>query len=186
MYVTMKYVWEVVEMKKVFALVLAFALVMSMGVLAFAEKDVTSPQGGGSASTVDLGWGPFTVPAPAKKGMELYNSEDKLIAVVEEEEIIQLPVGQAAELGAEDEEAFLAAYEDAKAVEGKVVKYFYWIDIPEKYKTEDFAWAKYEFKCAGENVEVTVNGNPMEVVHVDGVDYYAKLTEFGAIAIMCD
>ena len=173
-------------MKKVFALVLAFALVMSMGVLAFAEKDVTSPQGGGSASTVDLDWGPFTVPAPAKKGMELYNSEDKLIAVVEEEEIIQLPVGQAAELGAEDEEAFLAAYEDAKAVEGKVVKYFYWIDIPEKYKTEDFAWAKYEFKCAGENVEVTVNGNPMEVVHVDGVDYYAKLTEFGAVAIMCD
>ena len=172
-------------MKKVFAIVLAFALVMSLGVTAFAGS---SGGGASSASTVDLGWGDFTVakPAPAKKGMELYNGEDKLIAVVEEEDIIQLPVGQAAELGAEDEEAFLAAYEDAKAVEGKVVKYFYWIDIPEKYKTEDFTWAKYEFKCAGENVEVTVNGNPMEVVHVDGVDYYAKLTEFGAVAIMCD
>ena len=172
-------------MKKVFALVLAFALVMSLGVTAFAGS---SGGGASSASTVDLGWGDFTVakPAPATKGMELYNGEDKLIAVVEEEDIIQVPVGQAAELGAEDEEAFLAAYEDAKAVEGKVVKYFYWIDIPEKYKTEDFTWAKYEFKCAGENVEVTVNGNPMEVVHVDGVDYYAKLTEFGAVAIMCD
>ena len=82
--------------------------------------------------------------------------------------------------------ADLFLYEDAQAVEGKVVKYFYWVDVPEDYKTEDFAWAKYEFKCAGENVEVTVNGNPMEVVHVDGVDYYAKLTEFGAVAIMCD
>ena len=35
-------------------------------------------------------------------------------------------------------------------------------------------------------LDFTVNGNPMEVVHVDGVDYYAKLTEFGAVAIMCD
>ena len=173
-------------MKKVFALVLAFALVMSLGVLAFADEKVSSPTGGGSASTVDLGWGTFPVPVPAKKGMELYGAEDKVIAVVEEENVIQLPVGQAAELNDEDEEAFLAAYEDAKAVEGKVVKYFYWIDIPEKYKTDDFTWAKYEFKCAGENVEVTVNGHPMEVVHVDGVDYYAKLTEFGAVAIMCD
>lgn len=181
-------------MKKVFALVLAFALVMSMGVLAFAEKDVPSaeepvpvPSEGGAAAP-DLGWGEFTtrVAPPAKKGLELYDAEDKLLVVVPDEEVTLLPVDEAAELDAEAEEAFLAAYEDAKAVEGKVVKYFYWIDIPESYKTEDFAWAKYEFKCAGENVEVTVNGNPMEVVHVDGVDYYAKLTEFGAIAIMCD
>ena len=173
-------------MKKVFALILAFALVMSMGVLAFAEEKVVSPDNGGSAATVDLGWGMFPIPAPAKKGLELYKADDKLLAVVPEEEVVQLPVGQAAELNAEDEEAFLAAYEAAKAVEGKVVKYFYWVDVPESYKTEDFAWAKYEFKCAGENVEVTVNGHPMEVVHVDGVDYYAKLTELGAVAIMCD
>ena len=172
-------------MKKVFALVLAFALVMSLGVTAFAGS---SGGGASSASTVDLGWGNFTVakPAPAKNGMELYGADDKVIATVPEDLIAIVPVAQAAELNAEDEEAFLAAYEDAQAVEGKVVKYFYWIDVPEDYKTEDFAWAKYEFKCAGENVEVTVNGNPMEVVHVDGVDYYAKLTEFGAVAIMCD
>ena len=152
-------------MKKVFALVLAFALVMSLGVTAFAGS---SGGGASSASTVDLGWGNFTVakPAPAKNGMELYGADDKVIATVPEDLIAIVPVAQ--------------------AVEGKVVKYFYWIDIPEDYKTEDFAWAKYEFKCAGENVEVTVNGNPMEVVHVDGVDYYAKLTEFGAVAIMCD
>ncbi len=170
-------------MKKFFALVLALAVVLSLGVTAFAGS---SGGGSSSGSTVDLGWGEFPVAAPAKKGMDLYKADDKLLTSVPEGDIIQVPVGQAAELNAEDEEAFLAAYEVAKAIEGKVVKYFYWVDIPESYKTEDFAWAKYEFKCAGENVEVTVNGNPMEVVHVDGVDYYAKLTEFGAVAIMCD
>lgn len=168
-------------MKKVFALVLAFALVLSMGVVAFAAPSPTS----GSVS--DQGWGEFTTRvAPVKKGMELYDAEDKLLTVVPEEDVIQLPIDEAAKLNAEDEAAFLAAYEEAQAVEGKLVKYFYWVDIPEKYKTDDFVWAKYEFKCAGENVEVTVNGHPMEVVHVDGVDYYAKLTEFGAVAIMCD
>ena len=171
-------------MKKVFALVLAFALVMSLGVTAFAGSS-----GGGSSSpaTVDIGWGEFTTAtAPAKATTHIYGKDDKEIAEIDESSVVILPVGEADKLPEADKEAFLAAYEEAKAVEGKVVKYFYWIDIPEKYKTEDFAWAKYEFKCAGENVEVTVNGNPMEVVHVDGVDYYAKLTEFGAVAIMCD
>ena len=86
----------------------------------------------------------------------------------------------------EDKDAFLAAYEDAKNVEGKVVKYFYWLGMPKELEGVDFEWFRYDFKCAGENVEVTVNGHPMEVVHVDGVDYYAKITEFGAIAILCD
>ena len=27
---------------------------------------------------------------------------------------------------------------------------------------------------------------PMEVVHVDGEDYYAKLTEFGPVMVVCD
>jgi len=178
-------------MKKVFALVLAFALVLSLGVSAFADvKSSSSPTTGGDAAVKDEGWGEFTtaVPAaPVKMGMEVHDGEheDKLLAVVPNEELTMLPVDEAAELSAEDEEAFLAAYEEAKAVEGKVVKYFYWIDVPEQYKTEG-AWFRLDFKCAGENVEVTVNGKPMEVVHVDGVDYYAKLTELGAVAIMCD
>ena len=171
-------------MKKVFALVLAAALVMSMGVVAFAA----SPSGSSSASTVDLGWGDFTVAtAPANKATaEVHDADDKVIATVDPASVIQVPVGEADKLSPADKEAFLAAYEEAKAVEGKVVKYFYWIDIPEEFKTDDFAWFRFDFKCAGENVEVTVNGHPMEVVHVDGVDYYAKLTEFGAVAIMCD
>ena len=43
-------------MKKFFALVLALAVVLSLGVTAFAH----SPTGGSSSSTVDLGWGAFT------------------------------------------------------------------------------------------------------------------------------
>ncbi len=173
-------------MKKFFALVLALAVVLSLGVTAFAGS---SGGGSSSGSTVDLGWGEFTTataPAAAKTTAQIYGKDGKEIAEIDESSVVILPVGEADKLSEADKEAFLAAYEEAKAVEGKVVKYFYWIDIPEEFKTDDFSWFRFDFKCAGENVEVTVNGNPMEVVHVDGVDYYAKLTEFGAVAIMCD
>ena len=172
-------------MKKFFALVLALAVVLSLGVTAFAA----SPTGGSSSSTVDLGWGAFTTAkAPAKEAavFAVYDENDEVIAEIPASAVPVIAVGQSDKLDAADEEAFLAAYEDAKAVEGKVVKYFYWIGMPEELEGVDFAWVRYDFKCAGENVEVTVNGNPMEVVHVDGVDYYAKLNEFGAVAIMCD
>lgn len=170
-------------MKKILSLLLAFTLVFSLGVTAFAEKvpSHTEPTGGG----VD-DWNYTTPFPPAKEGLELYNGDDKLINAVPEEEITQVPVGEADKLSPEDREAFLAAYEEAKAIEDKTVKYFYWIDVPEKYKTDDFAWAKFEFKCAGENVEVLINGKPVEVIHISGVDYYAKLTEFGALAILVD
>lgn len=170
-------------MKKFLALVLAFALVLSLGVLAFAEKvpSHTEPTGAGVNDEN------YTTPvAPVEKGLALYNGEGKLIGVVENDDVTQVPVGDADKLPAEDKEAFLEAYEDAKAIEDKTVKYFYWIDIPERYKTDDFGWVKYEFRCAGEGVEVLVNGKPMEVVHVKGVEYYAKLTEFGALAILVD
>ena len=176
-------------MKKVFAFVLAFALVMSLGVVAFANSSPVSPSSSGSdTAAADIGFTTPIAPTPAEKegGMALYNADEKVYATVPAEDVTEVAVGDADKLSAEDKEAFLAAYEDVKAIEGKVVKYFYWVDIPESYKTDEFAWAKYEFKCTGENVEVTVNGNPMEVVHVDGVDYYAKLTEFGAVAILCD
>ncbi len=172
-------------MKKFFALVLALAVVLSLGVTAFAGS---SGGGSSSGSTVDLGWGEFTTAtAPAKDAVyDVYDENDKVIAEVPASSVAQIAIGQADKLDDADKEAFLAEYEKAQAVEGKVVKYFYWIGMPEELEGVDFAWMRYDFKCAGENVEVTVNGNPMEVVHVDGVDYYAKLTEFGAVAIMCD
>ena len=171
-------------MKKFFALVLACAVVLSLGVTAFAA----SPTGSSSSSTVDLGWGDFTVAAaPAKAaGVPAYDKDNKEVVEVPADSIVLVPVGEADKLDEADKEAFLAAYEEAKAVEGKVVKYFYWLGMPKELEGVDFEWFRYDFKCAGENVEATVNGHPMEVVHVDGVDYHAKLTEFGAIAILCD
>ena len=160
-------------MKKIVSLLLAVALVMGLGITVFAAGSPTSGNGQDKQ--------------PTKKGMEIYNSDDELIAIVPPEEIKRVSVGNANKLSAEEKEAFLAAYEDAKNVEGKKVKYFYWLDIPEKYKNmEDFAYAKYEFTCTGENVQVTVNGKEMEVEQTGKNTYFAKLTEFGAIAILCD
>ncbi len=160
-------------MKKIVSLLLAVVLVLGLGVTAFAAG---SPTGGNGQ---DKG--------PTKKGMEIYNSDDELIALVPPEEIKRVSVGNANKLSAEEKEAFLAAYEEAKNVEGKKVKYFYWLDIPEKYKNmEDFAYAKYEFTCTGKNVQVTMNGKEMEVEQTGKNSYFAKLTEFGAIAILCD
>ena len=110
-------------MKKFFALVLACAVVLSLGVTAFAA----SPTGSSSSSTVDLGWGDFTVAAaPAKAaGVPAYDKDNKEVVEVPADSIVLVPVGEADKLDEADKEAFLAAYEEAKAVEGKVVKYFY-------------------------------------------------------------
>lgn len=165
-------------MKKIFAFVLVFALVLGVGVFAFAAP---SPSSAGEA-------GGYTTRTAAKKnvGMGLYNAQDKLIVTVPEDEIINVPVGSADKLDAADKEAFLAAYDAVKDIKDRVVKYFFWLDIPGNYKTDDVAYAKYPFTCSGKNVEVTVNGNAMEVVSEGDSSYYAKLTEFGAVAILCD
>ena len=47
--------------------------------------------------------------------------------------------------------------------------------------------AKYVFSCEGKNVEVSVNGNPVEVVSINGrTSYIAKVTERGCITITVD
>ena len=48
-------------------------------------------------------------------------------------------------------------------------------------------YAKYVFSCEGKNVEVSVNGNPVEVVSINGrTSYIAKVTERGCITITVD
>lgn len=165
-------------MKKLISFLLALTLILSLGLTVFAAG---SPSKGETSDT-------STAPQPvtAKKGMEIFNSDDKKIATVPINAVRKTSVGNANKLSVEDKEAFLAAYEEVKKIEGKVVKYFYWLDIPKQYKTDGFAYAKYIFTCTGKNVQVQVNGKEMEVAKTGKYTYEAKLTEFGAVAILCD
>ncbi len=136
-------------MKRIVSLLLAAVLLLGLGVTVFAAG---SPTGGNGQPK-----------GPAKKGMEIYNSDDELIAIVPPGQVKKTAVGNAKRLSDADREAFLAAYEEVKKIEDKKVKYFFWLDIPEKYKNmEDFSYAKYEVTGTGKNVQLTVNGKEME------------------------
>lgn len=205
-------------MKKVFALLLVFALVMSLGVSAFADvKSPVSPSSdGGSAPASDGGYTEPVAPvAPAEEekvaedadgdlvpdalteetdqaaegefAFDVVDAEDETIGAVPASEVTIVPVKAADQLPEKDKEAFLKAYEEAKAVKDKVVKYFFWVDIPESYKSDsNFDAMKFTFTCTGDNIVVLVNGKPMKVVKLDGDKYVAYLTEFGAISILAD
>ena len=208
-------------MKKVFALFLVFALVMSLGVSAFAEvmSPVSPASEGSSAPASDGGYtepvAPVASPAPAEEekvdedadgdlvpdalteetdqaaegefAFDVVDAKDETVAAVPASEVTIVPVKAADQLPEKDKEAFLKAYEEAKAVKDKVVKYFFWVDIPESYKTDsNFDAMKFTFTCTGDNIVVLVNGKPMKVVKLDGDKYVAYLTEFGAISILTD
>ncbi len=158
-------------MKKVLAFLLVVSVVLSMGVTALAAGSPKPPQP------------KVNVPA----GLGIYNEDGKRIAAVPAKDVLKLNVGGADKLDAADKDKFLAAYEEAKNTEGKTVRHFFWLDVPEEYKTMDgFAYAKYYFGSRGQNITVTVNGNPMEVVKLGHGAYYAKLTEFGVVSIVSD
>ena len=159
-------------MKKIISILLVVAVMFSLGVTAFAKgSPVVEP----------------TKKTTAVGGMGIFDSNDKQIAVVPPQKIVNYSVANAGRLPAEDKDAFLAAYEEAKNVQDRTVRSFFWLDIPDEYKNMDgFAYAKYNFNCRGENVQLTVNGNPMEVVNISGSRYFAKLTEFGAVSITSD
>ena len=159
-------------MKKFVTFLLVLTLILSMSATAFAAGSPTST-------------GPKT--AATGGGLGLYNDADKRIAAVPESKVLKLNVGKADQLDAADKDAFLAAYETAKNTEDRVVRRFFWLDIPDEYKNMDgFSYAKLTFGCRGQNVEVTVNGKPMEVVKLGHGQYYAKITEFGVVSITSD
>ncbi len=169
-------------MKNALALILALAVVLSLGVAAFAGS---SPEGSPAEAPKEYYYGPPLDTLKKDAGLlEAYDANDKKIGDIPAEDVTQVVVGDADKLEAADKETFLAAYEEAKAVESKAVKFFYWLQV--KNLPEGCAYVKYPFTCSGENVQVTVNGNEMEVVSLGGDEYYAKLTEFGSVAILCD
>ena len=179
-------------MKKFLCAVLALVLICSLGVSSFAvgsptkdetDKEVTAalPE----AVFADVTFGDETV-----NGLEICDmATDETVAVVPADEVKMTAVADAeGELSEEDAAKFLEEYEKVKAIDNKVVKYFFWLAIPEDYTVDAENYLKFVFKCEGENVEVTVDGEPMEVVAVEGEadTYFAKLTKLGAVAICCD
>ena len=158
-------------MKKLVSLLLVVTIILSLGITALAAGSPVGPQPRVNTNT----------------GLGLYDANDKKIGTVPAKDIVKLNVGGADQLDEADKEAFLAAYEEAKNTEGKIVRHFFWLDIPEEYKNMDgFGYAKYTFGSRGQNVTVTVNGKDMEVVKLGHGQYYAKLTEFGIVSIISD
>ena len=155
------------KMKRFVSILLVITVLLALGIPAFAAG---SPTGSGKKNE-------------AMSGLVLYNSDDKVIGVVPTKDIIRYNVRQADKLDAADKEAFLAAYEDARKVDDKVVLQAFWLDVPDEYKTSDFAYARYYFNTVGRNIGVSVNGNDMEIGRLGNGNYFAKLTEFGTVVI---
>lgn len=170
-------------MKKIFAVILALVLVCSLGAVAFAAGSPVK------ANPVEVYTGPALNEKEEDEGGIIIcdMATDAVEDEVPAEEVTVVAVDDADSLEDADKEAFLAAYEAAKAVEGKAVVDFFWLDVPEQYTVDAENYLKFSFKCEGENVQVQVNGNEMEVVAEDEPNaYFAKLTELGAVAILCD
>ena len=154
-------------MKKTLAFVLAFAIVCSLSVAAFAAGSPVKPAPA-----------PYTGPA-LKAATCPFSYEGN-----EAKDVVATAVDKADALEAADKEAFLAAYEAAKAITDKVVVDFFWVDAD--YAVDADHPLVYSFECKGENVQVQVNGKDMEVVETTDNAYNAKLTEYGAVAVLCD
>ena len=174
-------------MKKIVSFLLAALMVLSLGSTVLAAG---SPTGNNNAGVPAAPAAPAAEEETAEEteepGMGVFNEDGEQVGTIPADAVKKISVDDADELDDEDKEAFLAAYETAKKMEGKVVKYCFWLDIPEEYKTEDLAYVLYEFTCTGKNVQVFVNDKEMEVEETGKNAYAAKLTEFGAVAILCD
>ena len=168
-------------MKRVFAFVLMLTLVCSVGAVAFAGYSSPNKTVGSTGS----GMGTAALPA-ADFVLEVCNKEDEVIDRVPKQKVVYATIGQAGLLPKADKEAFQSEYKDVRQIKDQVVKYFFWLNTKNYEEPADFAYYKYNFRCTGENVQVTVNGKDMAVVNVEGSKYFAKLTELGSVAILCD
>ncbi len=172
-------------MKKTVAFLMVLTLILSLGASAFADTlfpdgqrvpPVQIPQGGQPAGD------PFSgIPGLLILLME----DDTIYEFVPISQVTNVDYKDAAKfLDPKTKEAFAAFYKEAKTVEGRKLRKAYWFNIPDNYTLDDEHYAKYLFSCDGSHVEVTVNGDPVEVVSVNGrTSYIAKITARGPIAI---
>ena len=167
-------------MKKAVVFLLVLVMVFSLSLTAFA--DAYTPNDGI--------WYPSVGPKKGLDGdtvaLEVYNEKDELIDTIPVEKVLKYSIRQAGSLSSKDAGKFMKYYEAARAVTDKYVVYFFWLEVVDYVYPDDFCYIKYPFSCPGENVTFSVNGKPMEVVHEDGENYFAKMTETGAIMICCD
>lgn len=168
-------------MKKFLAFVLAFAMVCSFSVSAFAASSPKAEPYNPEATSQY----PFV---PEVSGLVVNKlADDSFVFEIPKEDVILLSVGDADELADEDKAAFLKAYDDVKAIKDEVVNYFFWLGVKEDVEVKEDEYVKFPFICPGENVKVTVDGEEMEVVAAEETNsYYAKLTKLGAVAICSD
>ena len=175
-------------MKKAITVLMILAIVLSLSASAFAAVAVR-PDGNNYYPDYDYPQG--ETPHIVKEtdvGLLICNMDDDtihqfvpmpLVVNVEYKEREKLPKAEA--------DALKEAHDAAKQLEGKSLKQSYFFSVPENFDVDEDHYAKYVFSCPGKNVEVSVNGNPVEVVSINGrTSYFAKITECGCITITVD
>ena len=187
-------------MKKSVAVLMILALVLSLGASAFAATS-PYPDGYGTYYPDDYGYDfdyDFYPPGqgPRERQRVVQTDVGLLICLMEDDTVYQfVPMPQVVnveyknrdQLRKEDAEALKEAHDAAKQIEGKSLKQSYFFTVPSTYTVDEEHYAKYVFSCPGNNVEVSVNGNPVEVVSINGrTSYVAKVTERGCITITVD
>ena len=182
-------------MKKSVAVLMILAIVLSLGASAFADRAQQAweypdyyPDDYYPGDYYPQGQQPQSKPAVSNVGLLICLMEDDTI-----HQFVPMPLVTNVEyrdrdkLAKADAEALKEAHDAAKQIEGKSLKQSYFFTVPDFYDVDEEHYAKYVFSCPGNNVEVCVNGNPVEVVSINGrTSYIAKVTERGCITITVD
>ena len=179
-------------MKKSVAVLMILAIVLTLSASAFAasayypdDYGTYIPPGQGRTPVQDEG--PHVV-AESDVGLLICNMDDDTIhQFVPMPLVTNVEYKEREKLDKADADALKEAHDAAKQIEGKALKKSYFFSVPENFDVDEDHYAKYVFSCEGKNVEVAVNGNPVEVVSINGrTSYIAKVTERGCITITVD
>ena len=198
-------------MKKFVTILMALAIILSFSASAFAALtpgiDIDTDLGeyitGNNVSTGEMDEyfaghnmaSSFLSPSGERSKAALSNGglqiclmeDDSLYQYVHPYEVVNVEFREINRLSEKAAEALREARNTAKQMEGKCVKQAYFFTVPGTYTLDEEHYAKYLFSCPGDNVEVFVNGNPVEVVSVNGrTSYIAKIIERGCITILVD
>ena len=184
-------------MKKFVTILMALAIILSFSASAFAaltpgidtDTDLGEYIGGHNMASSFLSpSGERSKAALSNGGLQICLMEDdSLYQYVHPYEVVNVEFREINRLSEKAAEALREARNAAKQMEGKSLKQAYFFTVPGTYTLDEEHYAKYLFSCPGDNVEVFVNGNPVEVVSINGrTSYIAKVTARGTIAIYSD